>query len=504
MSIKKTGVDEKVKVVCRVRPFLDHEAPDDSTAVEGSEIKITNQRNTNEIVSFRFSSCHGPEAKQVDIYEQDVQPMIDKVFSGMDSTIFAYGVTGSGKTHTMQGTEDEPGIIPRVAQYLFQRRLDYPKHTVKIHVSYMEIYKELVYDLLIPREGQGAGLSIREDSSRNIFVANLTDREINSLEEFDHIYTNACKNRSTASTKMNVSSSRSHAILSFQVTVAMENDEAQKDDESDTEQYALSGKINLIDLAGSEDNRRTDNGKERLAESGAINKSLFVLGQVVESINAASSRIPFRDSKMTRILQPSLGGKAQGMMIVNIAPGQSYFMDSYNSLNFATKSKTIENAPTVNTISQDEPSALSDTPKLGQALRVAVLRGKKRTRKRMSDSAVDGSAKRRLYDPFRWSSSQSGSMRENDGYDDTERTNYYSRMMKPWKRFAVGNYDPWPRIKLNDEQVAAHLESRVAVLVAEKVQDLQKSNTELNTQLEEQKQLTSNILERMQALEARL
>ncbi|CAO3674709.1 unnamed protein product [Umbelopsis ramanniana] len=410
----------------------------------------------------------------------------------------------------MQGTEEEPGIIPRVAQYLFQRRLDYPKHTVKIHVSYMEIYKELVYDLLIPREGQGAGLSIREDSSRNIFVANLTDREINSLEEFEHIYNNACKNRSTASTKMNVSSSRSHAILSFQVTVAVENGKPQEsEDDSDSEQYALSGKINLIDLAGSEDNRRTDNGKERLAESGAINKSLFVLGQVVESINAASSRIPFRDSKMTRILQPSLGGKAQGMMIVNIAPGQSYFMDSYNSLNFATKSKTIENAPIVNTISQDEPSmssALSDTPKLGQALRVAVLRGKKRTRKRLSDSAVDRSAKRRLYDPFRWTGPQSGSIREreNDGCDDADRTNYYSRMMKPWKRFAAGNYDPWPRFKLNDEQVEAQLESRVAVLVAEKVQDLQKSNTELNNQLEEQKQLTANILERMQALEARL
>ncbi|KAH8551435.1 the motor domain of kinesin family member 22 [Umbelopsis sp. PMI_123] len=329
MSIKKNVVDEKVKVVCRVRPFLEHEAPDDSVAVEGCEIKITNQRNTNEIVSFRFSSCHGPEAMQAEIYEQDVQPMIDKVFSGVDSTIFAYGVTGSGKTHTMQGTEEEPGIIPRVAQYLFRRRLDYPKHAVRIHVSYMEIYKELVYDLLIPREGQGAGLTIREDSSRNIFVANLTDREITSLEEFVQVFNIACKNRSTASTKMNVSSSRSHAILSFQVTVAMNEDPPQQDDDSDTEQYALSGKINLIDLAGSEDNRRTDNGKERLAESGAINKSLFVLGQVVESINAASSRIPFRDSKMTRILQPSLGGKAQGMMIVNIAPGQSYFMDSY-------------------------------------------------------------------------------------------------------------------------------------------------------------------------------
>ncbi|GAB5587114.1 hypothetical protein Unana1_02014 [Umbelopsis nana] len=501
MSIKKNGVDEKVKVVCRVRPFLDHEAPDDSVLVEGNEIKITNQRNQSEIVSFRqvslymcittnmqitmrcrFSSCHGPDSTQAEIYEHDVQPLIDRVFSGVDSTIFAYGVTGSGKTHTMQGTEDEPGIIPRVARYLFERRTEYPKHTVSVHVSYMEIYKELVYDLLIPREGQGAGLSIREDSSRNIFVANLTDKEITTLEEFESVFKyvdNACKNRSTASTKMNVSSSRSHAILSFQVTVAMNDGQPQDDEDSDTERYALSGKINLIDLAGSEDNRRTDNGKERLAESGAINKSLFVLGQVVESINAASTRIPFRDSKMTRILQPSLGGKAQGMMIVNIAPGQSYFMDSYNSLNFATKSKTIENVPLVNTITHDEPTLPSTSPGLGQALRVAIQSGKKRTRKRLSDSIVDRTVKKRQH-------------------DDSDRVSYYSRLMKPW---AV---NPWPRPKLSEKQLEARLESRVAELVSGKVHELQQTNADLNAQLEEQKVVTLSILQRMKALEAKL
>jgi hypothetical protein len=126
-------------------------------------------------------------------------------------------------------------------------------------------------------------------------------------------------------------------------------------------------------------------------------------------------------------------------------------------------------------------STLSDPPRLGQALRVAVHNGKKRTRKRLSDSTVDRSRKRRLYDPFRWMGNQSRGIRdrENEEYDTSEKTNYYSRMLKPWKRFTAGNYDPWPRFKLNEEQVESHLESRVAALVAEKVQELHKSNTEL-------------------------
>ncbi|KAM3582430.1 hypothetical protein VKS41_005074 [Umbelopsis sp. WA50703] len=402
----------------------------------------------------------------------------------------------------MQGTAEEPGIIPRVAQYLFDRVSDYPRNTVSIHVSYMEIYKELVYDLLIPRERQGAGLSIREDSLRNIFVANLTDKEIKTFNEFETVFNNACKNRSTAETKMNVSSSRSHAILSFQVTVATGNHQNVEgdDDEDEFEKYALTGKINLIDLAGSEDNRRTDNGKERLAESGAINKSLFVLGQVVESINAASARIPFRDSKMTRILQPSLGGKAQGMMVVNIAPGQSFFMDSYNSLSFATKSKTIENIPVVNTILQDEPptpTIVSNPSGLGQALRIAVNGRKRQSRKRLSDSLFDRPAKRRLQGSYRWPASPSHSIL------DSDRMSYYSRLLRPKRRLPLA-YDTWPKKKLMEEQLETRLEERMNDLVNDKLHELQSVNSELRTQLQEQKNQTLEVLQRLQALEAKL
>lgn len=271
-------------------------------------------------------------------------------------------------------------------------------------------------------------------------------------------------------------------------------------DEEEYGKYALTGKINLIDLAGSEDNRRTDNGKERLAESGAINKSLFVLGQVVESINTASARIPFRDSKMTRILQPSLGGKAQGMMIVNIAPGQSFFMDSYNSLSFATKSKTIENIPVVNTILQEEPptpTIINNPSGLGQALRVAINGKKRQSRKRLSDSMFDRPAKRRLQDSYRWPASPGR------GIIDSDRMSYYSRLLRPKKRLA-SSYDTWPKKKLMEEQLETRLEERMNELVNDKITELQSVNNELRSQLQEQKTKTLEVLQRLQAIEAKL
>ncbi|CAG8512119.1 10400_t:CDS:10 [Paraglomus occultum] len=328
---------QKVKVVCRVRPFLPHEFPDDTVGVDGNSIKITNQRNPSEILKYSFNACYGPTTTQTELFNNDVYPLLDHVLKGLNATIFAYGVTGSGKTHTMQGNQEHPGIIPRTLRRLFEIK-NTSINRIDIKVSYMEIYKENVYDLLVPRDSI-TGLAIREDMNRNIFVANLTEKELNSYAEFEKVYAAACKHRSTAATKLNVHSSRSHAILCIYVTC--------RDDASGT---TLFGKINLIDLAGSEDNRRTENGKERLVESAAINKSLFALGQVVEALSQGSSRIPYRDSKMTRILQDSLGGRSLSMIIINISPGQAFYTDTYNTLNFATRTREIENRPEVNQI----------------------------------------------------------------------------------------------------------------------------------------------------------
>ncbi|KAK9723293.1 hypothetical protein K7432_002040 [Basidiobolus ranarum] len=354
---EKNKQDYKVNVVCRVRPFLPHEESDGSVTVEGNSIAIVNQRNKSENLKYSFDSCYGPDAKQRTIFDKDVKPLIQNIFKGLNATVFCYGVTGAGKTHTIQGTDKDPGIIPRTLQRVFKEKKKRPELDIKI--SYMEIYKENVYDLLVPRESN-VGLAIREDSNRNIFVANLSEKTMTSYDQFEKIYTAACKCRSTASTKLNMASSRSHAILSVQVQW---RDEERK--------KTITGKAHLIDLAGSEDNRRTGNGKDRMAESAAINKSLFVLGQVVEALNAGATRIPYRDSKMTRILQDSLGGRSLAMMIVNIAPGQKFYLDTHNTLNFATKSKEIVNKAVVHEVA-DQPKFVKPTTlsSLGKAQRI--------------------------------------------------------------------------------------------------------------------------------------
>ncbi|KAI9599190.1 P-loop containing nucleoside triphosphate hydrolase protein [Syncephalis fuscata] len=293
--------EHQIKVLCRVRPFLAHENEDETVKVDNTAVEISNLRSRSEIYRFNFDGCYDARASQGQIFKQHIQPLVENVFKGLSTTVFCYGVTGAGKTHTIQGSEKQPGIIPRTLGLIFDAKKQRSNMTIRI--SYMEIYREIVYDLLIPRDANPAsGLAIREDAQRNIFVAQLSEHKVDTYADFDRLFKQACKGRSTASTKLNGNSSRSHAILVVYVDI------------NDT----TTGKT-----LWSEDNRRTENGKDRMAESGAINRSLFVLGQVVEALNNGSTRIPFRDSKMTRILQDSLGGKSLGLMIVNVAPGHA-------------------------------------------------------------------------------------------------------------------------------------------------------------------------------------
>ncbi|KAI8096574.1 P-loop containing nucleoside triphosphate hydrolase protein [Halteromyces radiatus] len=335
---------EKIKIICRIRPFLDNEVKEIAVQVDDKNtLSLENKRDpASPLIYKNFSSCYSATATQETIFVQDVRPLIERVFEGYDATIFAYGVTGSGKTYTMQGIKDEPGIIPRVAEFLFETKEASKLSSIDITMSYMEILKESVYDMLTPRK-KNIALDIREDINRDVFVANLTEKRIQTCKDFQRLFNSASKNRSTASTRLNSRSSRSHAILTLKVTTItpIQTDEGRQEER-------VMGKINLIDLAGSEDNRKSGNGKARMTESAAINKSLFVLGQVVEAINNGMTRVPYRDSKMTRILQSTLGGSALGMMIINIAPGHNFFTDTTNTLNFAHRSKEIKSAPKAN------------------------------------------------------------------------------------------------------------------------------------------------------------
>ncbi|KAJ2677165.1 hypothetical protein GGI25_003261 [Coemansia spiralis] len=381
-------MSHKIKVVCRVRPFLQKEKPDSSVTVEGKTVlRVTNPRDNTKDIRFNFDACYGARTSQETIYKNDVRPLVETIFTGLSATVFCYGVTGAGKTHTIQGSEQDPGIIPRALEHIFMhQRQDAADYDIRI--SYFEIYKEAVFDLLKPQDN--VTLPIREDASHKIFIAGLTERKVTSFEHFDAIYQRALGNRHTASTKLNNHSSRSHAILTVRVEWA-----------DDLTKKTWCGRLHLIDLAGSEDNRRTENGRDRMAESSAINRSLFVLGQVVEALNTGSLRVPFRDSKMTRILQDSLGGESLGMMIVNVAPGTVFLQDTHNTLNFATKSREVVNKPVAHEVVEHKWTAVDRLQHHRGAARPArtVIVGtsppKAAKRRRSHDDIDQGSAKRR-------------------------------------------------------------------------------------------------------------
>ncbi|KAL2853767.1 P-loop containing nucleoside triphosphate hydrolase protein [Aspergillus pseudoustus] len=344
-----------VRVVARVRPLLKTERDIDVILHTGSKqgkadrktsklaalrdrdtlVRIPNPKNENEEYSFQFNAVYDAEASQQELFEAEVSPTIKHLFNGFDVTLFAYGVTGTGKTHTMRGGKslDERGVIPRLLSGVYRRSRKIEKDSngetsVKVSLSYYEIYNDKVFDLFEPPEKRTiAGLPLRDNGGKTVVVG-LTEKPCYSLKEFETLYDQANINRSTSATKLNAHSSRSHAILCVNVAIS-------------TGDKTRITTASAIDLAGSEDNRRTDNDKERMVESASINKSLFVLAQCVEAITKKHQRIPYRESKMTRIL--SLGqNNGLTVMILNLAPVRSYHLDTISSLNFANRTKKIE------------------------------------------------------------------------------------------------------------------------------------------------------------------
>ncbi|KAF4589295.1 kinesin family protein [Ophiocordyceps camponoti-floridani] len=342
-----------VRVVARIRPLLDKELDKDIIVRPegGSEpgkpktiVKIPNPKNESEDFSFTFNGVYDQSATQEALYAGEVQPHLRSLFQGCDVTIFAYGVTGTGKTHTMRGglRLADRGVIPRLLSGIFRRSKRIAKDSdgqteVRVALSYYEIYNDKVFDLLEPPERRTpSGLPLRAEASGKTVVVGLSERACSDLGDFEKLYIEANNNRVTAATKLNAHSSRSHAILRVKLTQA-------------TGSTVLESTASAIDLAGSEDNRRTENGKERLVESAAINKSLFVLSQCIEAISRGDRRIPYRESKMTRIL--SLG-QNQGItvMILNLAPLRSYHLDTLSSLNVSSRAKRIEVRETENEV----------------------------------------------------------------------------------------------------------------------------------------------------------
>lgn len=272
--------------------------------------------------NFTFDSVFAPDVLQIDIYNTCAASVVESVLNGYNGTIFAYGQTGAGKTHTMEGRPDPPelrGIIPNSFQHIFDYVASADAQQFLVRASYLEIYNEEIRDLL--SKNPKNKLDLKEDIDSGVYVKDLTSFVVKNATEIDHVMQAGKKNRSVGATLMNQTSSRSHSIFTIVV-------ECMEADPTGGEKIRV-GKLNLVDLAGSERQGKTGATGDRLKEATKINLSLAALGNVISAlVDGKSSHIPYRDSKLTRLLQNSLGGNAKTVMCANC--GQRYSLSQIN------------------------------------------------------------------------------------------------------------------------------------------------------------------------------
>uniref|UniRef100_H3CAJ8 Kinesin-like protein n=1 Tax=Tetraodon nigroviridis TaxID=99883 RepID=H3CAJ8_TETNG len=325
-----------VRVMCRFRPLNDAERSrgdkfipkfngDDTVVVAGKP--------------YVFDQVFTPNTEQVQVYDTCARQIVKDVLGGYNGTIFAYGQTSSGKTHTMEGNLHDPplmGIIPRIAGDIFDHIYSMDENLeFHIKVSYFEIYLDKIRDLL---DVSKTNLAVHEDKNRVPYVKGCTERFVSSPEEVMDVIDEGKANRHVAVTNMNEHSSRSHSI--FLISIKQENVETET---------KLSGKLYLVDLAGSEKVSKTGAEGAVLDEAKNINKSLSALGNVIAALSEGTkSHVPYRDSKMTRILQDSLGGNCRTTIIICCSPSVYNEAETKSTLMFGQRAKTIKNTVSVN------------------------------------------------------------------------------------------------------------------------------------------------------------
>uniref|UniRef100_A0A8C6MWV0 Centromere-associated protein E n=1 Tax=Mus spicilegus TaxID=10103 RepID=A0A8C6MWV0_MUSSI len=297
--------------------------------------------------SFQFDRVFDSNETTKNVYEEIAVPIISSAIQGYNGTIFAYGQTASGKTHTMMGSEDCLGVIPRAIHDIFQRIKKFPEREFLLRVSYMEIYNETITDLLCNAQKMKP-LIIREDTNRTVYVSDLTEEVVYTAEMALKWLATGEKNRHYGITKMNQRSSRSHTIF------RMILESREKAEPSNCDGSVKVSHLNLVDLAGSERAAQTGAEGVRLKEGCFINRNLFILGQVIKKLSdgQVGGFINYRDSKLTRILQNSLGGNAKTRIICTITPAS--LDETLTTLQFASTAKYMKNTPYVNEVSNDE------------------------------------------------------------------------------------------------------------------------------------------------------
>ncbi|CAL9688318.1 unnamed protein product [Knipowitschia caucasica] len=358
VAVKRDEKGRNIQVVVRCRPFNTVERKSSHGVIECDQSRREvlvrtggpNDKATRK--TYTFDMVFAPAAKQIDVYRSVVCPILDEVIMGYNCTVFAYGQTGTGKTFTMEGErspdgeftwEEDPlaGIIPRTLHQIFEK-LSENGTEFSVKVSLLEIYNEELFDLLSPGDYTNERLQLFDDprNKRGVVVKGLEEITVHNKDEVYQILERGSAKRKTASTLMNAYSSRSHSV--FSVTIHM------KEITLDGEELVKIGKLNLVDLAGSENIGRSGAVDKRAREAGNINQSLLTLGRVITALVEKRPHIPYRESKLTRILQDSLGGRTKTSIIATVSPSSSNIEETLSTLEYACRAKNIMNKPEVN------------------------------------------------------------------------------------------------------------------------------------------------------------
>ena len=356
-SAPPSAGETNIHVVVRCRGRSDREVRENSgvvvstNGVKGKTVELSMGPNAISNKTYHFDNVYSPAADQTIIYEEVVAPILSEMLTGYNCTIFAYGQTGTGKTYTMSGDmtdtlgllSDAAGVIPRVLYSLFSK-IEADQLECSVKCSFIELYNEELRDLISPEENYK--LKIYDDASRKSHGATL----VQGMEE-SHIKTASAGikllqqgsyRRQVAATKCNDLSSRSHTVFTITTYIKTHNEAG--------EDLICSGKLNLVDLAGSENIQRSGAENKRAAEAGLINKSLLTLGRVINALVDKSSHIPYRESKLTRLLQDSLGGRTKTCIIATVSPAKSNLEETISTLDYAFRAKNIRNKPQVNSM----------------------------------------------------------------------------------------------------------------------------------------------------------
>lgn len=337
---------ETVKVVVRKRPLNSSEKSRGNYNIilidrDINRLAITHPQSKIE-KTFTYDAVYDESCTQRLVYDETAFPLVDSVISGYNGTIFAYGQTGCGKSYTMMGESNDTelaGIIPNSFSHIFGCIAESQQgRTFLVRCSYCEIYNEEVRDLL--NYNPNTKLELKETKDKGIFIKNLSLRVVRAVQDIEKAMEIGNTHRITKETQMNERSSRSHAIF----TIYIETSE-----ELENRQVLKAGKLNLVDLAGSERQKKTGAVGERLKEAIEINLSLSALGNVISSlVDGKVTHIPYRDSKLTRLLQDSLGGNTKTVMIAVVSPADYNYDESLSTLRYASRAKFIQNKPKIN------------------------------------------------------------------------------------------------------------------------------------------------------------